>query len=196
MSAAVVLAAGAGTRLGGVPKALLVHEGRTFLERIAAALREVEGGPLVVVAAAPYGDAVTEHARSILPDVVIVANPDPARGMASSIALGFAALHPWSRLSGVDAAWLWPVDHPFVSAATLAALERALVHEDVARPTYRGRGGHPPLIARGAWERLAACDRVEGGARAVIAKLDVVDVPVDDAGVVRDVDTPEDRQAP
>lgn len=190
MSGAVVLAAGSGTRLGGVAKALLRSGDRTFLERIVSLLEEIKGGPCVVVVGPPFGEAVAAHARSLTGcEIVVVENPDPARGMASSVALGFAAL----RAYGVDDAFLWPVDHPFVQRATLEAL--AGTAADVARPVYQGRGGHPPLIRRTCWDRFAACDQVEGGARGVMAKLAVVDVPVDDPGVVRDVDVPEDRQA-
>ncbi len=184
MTASVILAAGSGCRLGGVAKALLVCEGRTFLERIVSLVR----GPSVVVVGAPFGDAVAEHARS-LEDVHVVVNPDPSRGMASSIALGFQHLQAFQR----NDAWLWPVDHPFVTAETLTALLDA--DADVARPIYQGRGGHPPLIRRTCWQAFAACDEVEGGARGVMSKLRVVDVVVDDPGVVRDVDTSEDRKA-
>lgn len=187
MSAAVVLAAGSGTRLGGVAKALLRSNNCTFLEHI---VDRVRAEPVILVVGPPFGVDVAEHAKS-LGDIRVIVNPDPARGMASSIALGFAALHDLTA----DAAWLWPVDHPFVTRATLDALEAALGEHDVARPVYRGRGGHPPLIRRARWQDLAACDQIDGGARAVISKLDVVDVVVDDPGVVRDVDTPEDRQA-
>lgn len=187
MTAAVILAAGSGRRLGGVAKALLVHEGRTFLERIVALVR----GPRVVVVGAPFGDAVAEHAASLGDDVHVVVNPDPARGMASSIALGFQWLQV--RSSSLDAALLWPVDHPFVKPETLVALGEA--NAEVARPVYQGRGGHPPLIRCTVWEQFAACDQVEGGARGVMSKLRVVAVVVDDPGVVRDVDTAEDRKA-
>jgi CTP:molybdopterin cytidylyltransferase MocA len=51
------------------------------------------------------------------------------------------------------------------------------------------------LISRGRWKRFAACDQVDGGARGVMATLRVIDVVVDDPAVVRDIDTPDDRQA-
>lgn len=201
-AAAVVLAAGRGERLGGVAKALLRRHEVTFLEGIAGTLRAVGGGPLVVVVGAPHGEAVAAHARTLtgVGAVAIVANPDPGRGMASSIALGFAALagadrDPDAEPERVSAAFLWPVDHPAVEAATLVALARALGGHEVARPVSGGRRGHPPLIARRAWDRLARCDQIDGGARAVISTLDVVDVAVDDPGVVRDIDTPADREA-
>lgn len=195
MTAAVILAAGAGSRLGGVAKALLEHGERTFLSTIVGAIRQIAGGPCIVVVGPPFGDQVAAHARALASEleIVVVDNPAPARGMASSVALGFEALQPYSERAGVYDAFLWPVDHPFVRVATLEAL--ASVVGDVVRPVYRGRGGHPPLIRRPVWSRFAACTGVEGGARGVLSTLPVVDVSVDDPGVVRDVDTPEDRQA-
>lgn len=176
----VVLAAGAGTRLGGVAKALLRAGEQTYLQRIA----KTAGGNLIVVVGPPFGDVVSEAAAALGARVVV--NPAPERGMASSVALGFGAL------TGGDAAWLWPVDHPFVEPATLRSLEAAIGNHDVARPRFEGRGGHPPLIARRAWGELAGCAEVEGGARTVLGRLDVIEVVVQDRGVVRDIDTPED----
>jgi len=182
VTAAVILAAGEGSRLGGVAKALLRVGEQSYLERIVATAREVGLGDAVVVVGPPHGDAVAAHARAL--GLRVVVNPEPARGMASSIALGFGALDQ------EDAAWLWPVDHPLVTAMTLRALIAALPGHDAARPCHGERGGHPPLISRALWPRLADC--AERGARAVLAHADVVAVPVADAGVVRDIDTRED----
>ncbi len=181
---AVVLAAGAGTRLGGVAKALLVRDGATFLARIVGTVRAL-GGDAIVVVGPPFGDEVARHARELGAEVVV--NPDPARGMASSIALGFAALRAG------DAAWLWPVDHPAVTATTLRTLVAAIGSHAAARPTYQGRGGHPPLIARSLWGELAAC--AQSSARVVLAAADMIDVAVDDPGCVRDIDTPAELEA-
>jgi len=176
----VVLAAGAGTRLGGVAKALLVYDGATFLARILGTVRELAGDAIVVVGP-PFGEEVARHARELGAQVVI--NPEPMRGMASSIALGFAAL----REGAGDAGWLWPVDLPAVTAATLRTLIAAIGSHAAARPTYQGRGGHPPLVARSLWGELAGC--AQSSARVVLAAADTVDVAVDDPGSVRDIDT-------
>jgi CTP:molybdopterin cytidylyltransferase MocA len=184
----VILAAGAGTRLGGVAKALLVgKDGRTFLARIVATASEAGLDSVVVVVGPPHADAVAAHARELGAQIVV--NPQPERGMSSSVALGFA------NLGTTEVAWLWPVDHPSVRASTLRSLISALMHHDAARPVVGGRGGHPPLVARSLFERLAGCADVEGGARAVLAAADTVDVPVDDVGCVRDVDTARDLEA-
>lgn len=184
---AVILAAGAGTRLGGIAKALLEHDGGTFLGRILATARRAGMHEAIVVVGPPHDRAVASHARKL--DARIVVNPAPERGMASSIALGFEAI------GDADAAWLWPVDHPDVDVSTLRALIAKLGDHAAARPVYELRGGHPPLIARSMFPALAACTNLEGGARTVLAAADTIDVPVDDRGCVRDVDTPEDLKA-
>ncbi|HEY5927809.1 MAG TPA: nucleotidyltransferase family protein [Kofleriaceae bacterium] len=184
---AVILAAGAGVRLGGVAKALLVGKnGRTFLANILTTARVSGVESAIVVVGPPFGDAVAAHARELGAHVVV--NDEPERGMASSVVVGFSAV------DDSDAAWLWPVDHPNVAANTLHMLVSALMNHDAARPVYAGRGGHPPLIGRSLIAKLAECDEVPGGARAVLAAADTIDVAVDDPGCVRDIDTPVDLE--
>jgi CTP:molybdopterin cytidylyltransferase MocA len=189
VTAAVILAAGAGRRLGGVAKALLPYRGQSYLAAIAAAARAVGLVDAVVVVGEPFGADVAAHARQL--GLRVRVNPDPAQGMASSVALGFAAI----ANGPAAAAWLWPVDHPAVTEATLAAVLAAFPGHEVAQPRYHGRGGHPPLIARALWPRLAACASEPGGARDVIRGSTLIAVEVDDPGVVRDVDTPADLEA-
>jgi CTP:molybdopterin cytidylyltransferase MocA len=200
--AMVIVAAGAGCRLGGVAKALLPYRGRSYLATIAATARAVGLVDGVVVVGEPFGADVAAHARQL--GLRVRVNPAPGRGMASSVALGFAAI----ANGPAAAAWLWPVDHPAVTApalhqlvdafGALRALEwtgRESPLEIVIQPRYRGRGGHPPLIARALWPRLAACAGEPDGARGVIRTARLVAVEVDDPGVVRDVDTPADLEA-
>lgn len=169
---AVILAAGSGTRMGGVAKALLRRGDRTFLECI---LETAQPEVAIVVVGPPYGDAVAAHARALGARVVV--NEDPSRGMSSSINAGFANLE-------LDAAWLWPVDHPDVRATTLRALADAIGVHDIARPVCGGRGGHPPLIKRAVFGKLATCTN----ARDVVDAADTIDVDVDDRGTIEDVD--------
>jgi CTP:molybdopterin cytidylyltransferase MocA len=180
----VVLAAGAGMRLGGVAKALIAMPGgQSFLATILATAREVGLHEAVVVVGPPHERLVAAHAEEL--GARVVRNPEPERGMSSSIALGFAAL------GDCDAAWLWPVDHPDIKAPTLHALVAALGAHEAARPIVGGRGGHPPLLARALWPRL----RADASARDVLAAADTIDVDLTDPGAVRDVDTATDLEA-
>jgi CTP:molybdopterin cytidylyltransferase MocA len=187
--AAVIVAAGGGTRLGGIAKALLPYRGQSYLATIAATARGAGLVDAVVVVGEPFGRDVAAHARQL--GLRVRVNPTPERGMASSVALGFAAIANGPAAS----AWLWPVDHPAVSGATLRQLIDALGTDEVALPRHRGRGGHPPLVARALWPRLAVCSDAPDGARGVLRAARVVAVEVDDPGVVSDVDTPADVEA-
>jgi len=184
----VVLAAGAGRRLGGVAKALLRDgAGPTYLERVWQAAREGGAGSAVVVAGPPHlQETEVEAARLGLP---VAVNPDPDRGMASSVAIGFAAA---LEAGDADRALLWPVDHPRVDAATVRRLLSA--DGEVVVPAFGSRGGHPTVFARALWPALVACVDAADGARSVVrAAADrVVRIDVEDRGVIADVDTRAD----
>jgi molybdenum cofactor cytidylyltransferase len=201
---AVILAAGAGTRMGGVAKALLPSPrgddgGRTFLGAIVqvAARAGVAPDAIVIVVAAPHGDAVAREAARLGLAGHAVWNDDPARGMASSVAIGFEALASRSG-AHVHAALLWPVDHPAILPSTIEALDDALgAAIGAAVPTFGpdGRGGHPALVAHALWPAMARCDQHADGARGVLRAARVIRVAVDDPGVRRDVDVPADLEA-
>jgi CTP:molybdopterin cytidylyltransferase MocA len=106
--------------------------------------------------------------------------------MASSFAAGLAALPP------VDAALAWPVDHPLVAVATV----RALVDADgaIVVPTFAARGGHPTRFAAALFPACIAAAGAPDGLRAVLRDhaAGVRRLTIDDAGVVRDVDSTDD----
>jgi len=186
---AVILAAGQGSRLGGVAKALLPIGDTTFLGRICETARSVGLADTIVVVGPPHGALVASRAGEL--GLRVIVNAEPDRGMASSVALGFRAIAD----TDCDAAWLWPVDHPSVTAETLRQLVAALGAHAVAQPRFAGRGGHPPLVARVAWPKFAESETRREGARSVLGELDVVAIEVADPGVVQDVDTPEHARA-
>ncbi len=188
---AVVLAAGRGARLGGVAKALLRRDGESFLARVAATVAAAGGGELLVVVGPPHGDRVRAEAERL--GLAVVENPAPERGMASSVATGFAAL---SRQSGEPAALLWPVDCARVAATTVAAVVAAAAPDRIVVPTWRGRGGHPAAFGRALWDELAGCAALPEGARTILHRdpARVTRLPVDDPGVLADVDLPADLE--
>lgn len=190
--AGIVLAGGASRRMG-TPKAGLVHEGRTFLAHVVGKLRGAGIDDLIVVsgsahdavlAALPSGDAAR-----------VLRNPDPDRGQLSSLKLALAELRTRER-PRPEAAIVALVDHPTVQATTVERLVDAWSEArdvEIVVPTFAGRRGHPVLFAGGVWDELLATPD-ELGARAVVHAdaARVLEVPVDDAGVHIDVDTPED----
>jgi len=168
----IVLAAGAGKRLGG-PKAELVVAGERLLDRAVRVLRE--GGCAEVVAVV--------RADTKVDGAVVVVNSDPDRGMGSSLRLGLAAA------SG-DRAAIVLVDTPGVTAD---AVRRTLrVAAPVAVATYGGRRGHPVVIDRPLWTNVAALAVGDAGARAFLRGHPELVTEVTCTGDPADIDTAED----
>ena len=183
---AIVLAAGASSRMGR-PKALLsLAEGDTFVERIHRTLFDARLEPIVVV----VRPELEEPVRTLLPRATVVAvNRNPERGQLSSLLVGLEALG-WP-----PAALVTLVDLPLVRVATVTALVEAWTRSGapLVRPMTLGRRGHPMVVGGPVIAALAQADPQTGAKPVVHAFADqALDVPADDPGTLDDVDTPED----
>lgn len=165
---AIVLAAGWSTRMGS-PKALTPIAGEPAVQRIVRACREAG---LEVAVVAPPGVALPPL------DAQVLVNPDPDTGRTGSLQLALAG-----------DTLVWPVDHPLATSATARAL-LATPGEWVV-PTFRGKGGHPVVLRAGAVERVREA-RADAPLREALHGARRVDVPVEDAGVLANLDTPAD----
>jgi nicotine blue oxidoreductase len=186
---AVLLAAGAGTRLGLGPKALLPFRGRTLVEVLAGVL--IDGGcrDVVVVLGA---DAARVRAATVLSQYTVVENPDWATGMGGSFRAGVAAAAP------EDHVLIALVDQPGLSPETVARLLAAHRPGRVTAAAYRDaegklQRGHPLLLDAGL--RAAAAETATGdaGARAFLqTHPDLVElVDCSDLSGGEDLDSPE-----
>lgn len=202
---AVLLAAGAGTRLGRGPKALLPHRGRPLVEHVARVLAE-GGCTEVVVVLGAQADRVRAAASLDGPALRVVVNPGWATGMASSLQAGVAAaLSPRDRpaparvvVAHVDQPGITPDDVARLLAAhrpgrvTASRWAGATAPDRSAPEQRRPRWAHP-LVLDAALAGPAAESAVgDAGARAFLrAHADLIDVVVH-PGDGRDVDTEAD----
>lgn len=178
----VVLAAGQSSRFGSAhkleqPLAASTVLGTTLARVIAS------GCPFIVVTTARLLPLVlVEAARR---DVLVLADEEARRGVGHSIAAGVA--------ERPDAAgWLvLPGDMPLIETTSLQAVAQALQEHPVAYAQYRGRRGHPVGFDAELFSELITLDGDEG-ARRIVARYPAHAVEVDDAGVLLDIDTPED----
>jgi len=181
--AAVVPAAGLSRRMGS--EKVLLPFGRstvleTILETLAAAVAEI------VTVLRPDLAEAAEKARRLGARVVF--NPHPEAEMLESIRLGLGALAPEA-----PGAFLWPADHPAVSAGTIGTFAR-FAHPALALiPCWQSRRGHPALIGRKLFSAIAEIPPGEGLRHLWRTLPDaVVEFSVKDPGTVQNVDTPED----
>jgi nicotine blue oxidoreductase len=186
---AIVLAAGAGRRMGG-PKALARLGARSLLEAAVAIFERPDVAARVVVLGAEAGRVAA--AVRLPPDTTVVVNDRHAEGMLTSVWAGLDA----AEAAGAEAVLLHPVDNPLAGPATVGAVLRALARgARIAVPSHGGRRGHPAGFARAAWPALRAAP-LEGGARTVLAERAewVVHVPAG-PDCLADLDTPEALEA-
>ena len=180
MFGAVILAAGASTRLGS-PKALTKVGGKTAVTRICRVLNDADIEDVAVVVGA--------QADLIAPEVPrparVVRNRGWERGRSSSVKAGVRALPKGIPLL------IWPVDHPAVRLPTIRAM---MASEGTLRiPTFEGRRGHPPVFAGSLRDELLALGDDEPLHNIVHRHVhEVVEVPVPDPAILWNVDTPDD----
>jgi molybdenum cofactor cytidylyltransferase len=184
MICAIVLAAGKSERMGRL-KALLPFRGRTFLENILDAIHRSSIGHTVVVLGHCRQDI-----EQAAPGLHFVFNPDFEQGMVTSLQTGIRALPRDSA-----GAFLFLVDHPVVETETIEALTRAISSDRIVQPTYNGRRGHPVFFGAEVLMEILQLPSSQGAD--VVVKRDpgrITEIPVDSAGILVDVDAPEDYE--
>jgi molybdenum cofactor cytidylyltransferase len=186
---AVVLAAGASTRMGR-NKLLLPVEGEAMVHRTVRRVRDAGCDPLIVVTG--HEAARVREALAALEGIRFAESPDPTGPTSASLHAGLRALP-----DDVDAALVMLADMVHVTTPMLRALVDGLAGGD--EPLGVSRYGEvlaPPLLFRRAlWPELLAWQG-EGCGKAVVrahqAEAQMHDWPVD---ALQDVDTPDDYEA-
>ena len=190
----LLLAAGAGTRMG-IPKALVIgDDGTPWLHR---ALRVLQDGgcrrvTVVLGASAEQAAVLVAQAPVEHEDVHVVVAADWAEGMGASLRAGVAALDRYA-----DAAVVTLVDLPDLTAEVVT---RVVAAGDgpaaLARATYDGTPGHPVLLGRDHWDGVIATAVGDAGARDYLRARDVTAVECGDLATGRDVDTGSSSRRP
>lgn len=192
----VVLARGESRRMG-TPKGLLrLDEAGPTLAALVVELYAARGWPVALVTLPSLATAYRHDLAA--GDVTVVSAP-AGGGTALTVHVGsrrLAAIDP-----GLTHVWAHPVDLPLVAADTV---DRLLVAsrqapDDVVRAAYGAVPGHPVVLPAALLSRLDATgataavalrtwlvDLANAGAMAPVRKL-----TVPDAGVIRDLDTPQ-----
>lgn len=186
--AAIVLAAGSSRRFGTSNKMLAKLDDRPVLDHVLSALGNI---PLCDIKAVlnEQSDEVCDLCNDLGVDWIV--NSKSQLGMGASIAAGASAIE-----GDADGVMITLGDMPFIKEETYHALLAAFSDAQegsIIAPIFDGVRGHPVIFGA---QHLAALKTLcaDHGARDIIntnAKL-VVNVPVDDPGILRDVDHQDD----
>lgn len=185
--AAIVLAAGRSTRMGGPNKLLADLDGKPLVRHVVEAALASAARPVLVVTG--HESARIEDGLTRIDRLSFVHNPHFADGLSTSLRTALAALP-----GGAMGAVILLGDMPRVTAALvdrLVAVFAASPQAAAIVPVHGGLRGNPVLLARRIFGDVA---RLTGdqGARAMLAdRPDVVEIEIDDPAVALDIDTPE-----
>jgi CTP:molybdopterin cytidylyltransferase MocA len=172
----IVLAAGAGRRLGR-PKADVLLGGRRLVDRAVGTLRA--GGCAEVLAVLRPGQAAAAGARTVV-------NPEPDRGMGSSLRCALAGLEAGACLVLlVDLVGVRPDE-------VAAVIERHRAGADIVAVRRAGRRSHPILVARQFYAEFAATAVGDQGGRDFFARHRDGTSFLDYPEPLADIDTPDD----
>jgi molybdenum cofactor cytidylyltransferase len=189
--AAVILAAGRSTRMGGPNKLLAELDGKKLV-RIAAEQALASKASEVVVVTGHQAELVEKALAGL--NVRFVRNPEFAGGLASSVKAGIAAVP-----DNADGAVICLGDMPLISAGLIDRLVEAFAPDRgnlIVVPVADGRRGNPVLWSRRFFKELMTLDG-DIGARHLIAKHAeaVAEVPVEGQSAFLDIDTPQALEA-
>lgn len=189
MICGLILAAGKSQRMGQ-PK-LFLPLGETgekcLIERVLAAVNKskIDRAYLVV---RPEDEFLPSLAQAY--NVEIVVNPEPERGMLSSIITGINNLP-----KEAEAVIIFLGDQPGISSSVvdLLIVGYRLKEKGIVLPVFQGKRGHPVLIDLKYRQEIETCPP-EIGLRFLIHQHseDILEIPVNEPGILYDIDTPED----
>ena len=185
--ASVILAAGDSQRMGK-PKALLKIGPLVFLETIFNLLNEAKYDPIITV----LGNDFREIFQSIQNKrkILFLRNQFPDKGQLYSIQCGLKHVP-----GDVPGCLVVLVDHPLVSLTTYLTIHEAAQKfpYKIIIPVFEGKRGHPVYFGKKYFNDLLTAPLSEG-ARYVVQKYEknILEIPVDDAGILVDIDTPEE----
>src|SRR6201991_1923984 len=185
--AAIILAAGRSTRMGGPNKLLAELDGKKLVRIVAEQALASKASEVIVVTG--HQAELVEQALAGL-KVKFVRNPDFAGGLASSVKTGIAAVS-----ANVDGAVICLGDMPMIDAHLIDRLIDTFAPYRgnlIVVPVADGRRGNPVLWSRRFFAELMTLDG-DIGARHLIAKhgAAVAEVPVEGSAAFLDIDTPQ-----
>jgi molybdenum cofactor cytidylyltransferase len=194
MNFALIPAGGHSIRMGK-PKLLLPLGNRSVLEHVIATLREAAVDRVVVVVGAHVPE-LAPLARSAGAEVVLLKEQTP--DMRATVEQGLVWLEEHFQPKADDAWLLVPADHPTLevdSVRELLAARRLHSRASIFVPTFQSKRGHPALIG---WKHVAGIRGLRPGLglNAYLRERaeEIIEVPVQSAAILADLDTPEDYE--
>ncbi len=199
----LLLAAGRGTRFAAADDrhdASRIHadkllarlpDGRAIAVAAAQNLRAAL--PRVIAVLRPGADTLAERLQEAGCEILF--SEDSARGMGASLASGARHLLETSPADARPTCVVALADMPWIASSTIQDLLAASAGQRITAPDHGGQRGHPVVFCPALLPELARLDG-DTGARDLLTREPLTRWPCVDAGVVNDVDLPQDLRRP
>ncbi|QAT16499.1 CTP:molybdopterin cytidylyltransferase [Candidatus Velamenicoccus archaeovorus] len=185
MVSCIVLAAGASSRFGS-PKPLTRLHSRPLISFLSEQLLKTQLGEILVVLGAD-ADAIRPCVCRD-PRIKCIFNESFTRGQTSSFKKGLTAVS-----ADTEGVLLLPADTPFVLPETIDTIVETFLKNPfpILVPTYKGRGGHPPVFSKTLFAEFAKLsDEAPLSTVQQIHASEILKLPVCDEGVALSFNTP------
>ncbi|MBF9235460.1 nucleotidyltransferase family protein [Microvirga alba] len=185
--AAIVLAAGRGTRFGQEPKLLARLGGKPLVRHVVEAAVISIADPVIVVTG-HRADEIEDSLKGL--PTQVIRNASFAEGLSTSLKAGFAALPPKSK-----AAVILLGDMPLIKAGlidTLVNRWREMGEPAALVPTLNGQRGNPVVLSRELEDMIKGLSGDVGVGPGLRGRTGVLEWPTTDPTILQDVDTSEE----
>ena len=185
--AAIILAAGTSSRMGGRNKLLEDFDGATMIRRTVENVLKSEASPIVIVTGRDARKIETSLSGL---DVIFANNADFTNGMSGSLRVGLDKL-----TDQVAGSLICLGDMPLVSPKIVNTLIAAFDEEEgrtICLPVHHGKWGNPILWSRRYFEEMRAINGDRGARELLHTYAErICEVAADSEGVLKDFDTAE-----
>ena len=177
---AIILAAGYSKRYGSIKLCAKLANGNTVLGQTIQRINAAVSATIVITQ-----PDVAPRLAGLGTDIKVFHQAQ--HGMGATLAYGIGLVTDW------DACLVCLGDMPFIKSATYRQIVSCLTSKSSVNPNYQSRTGNPVGFRPQFFEQLQQLSG-DTGARSVIQnnQKSVIDVPVDDAAILHDIDTPAD----
>ena len=186
----VILGAGASVRMGR-PKLLLPWRGTSVIAHLVAQWRRLEATQIAIVCRREDKLLATELRRIGFPPRHCIVNPNPERGMFSSI----VCAAKWKGWDARVTAWVISLgDQPHLQMETLRTvlLFHARHPDAVCQPFFEKHRRHPVLLPRDAFLALRKTHASNLHEYLQRSNFKRMECSIEDSGLSLDLDYPED----
>jgi len=177
---AIVLAAGFSNRFGSSKLLAKLDNGKTVFQQTLEHVKDAIPDVLIV-------SRIELTAENSFSDDKILLFDNAEQGMGSTLSFAAAHMPKW------DACLVCLADMPFIKSDTYRSIAAQVNEDRIVIPSFQSKAGNPVAFGKNYFEQLKQLQGDSGG-KAIIRdhQSAVVDLAVEDAGILQDVDTPID----